>query len=162
AHDLVSVVVCCRSADYLNQDQQLSLQRAVSVQPLTLEQIDEYLAGVGEQVAALRVALRQDSVLQELATTPLMLTILTLVYRGVPVAEIVESSSTEEQQKKLFDSYVQHMLKRRKVETRYRPEQTIRWLSRLAQQMSQQNQTVFYIERMQPDWLLEDRSRRLY
>ena len=44
--------------------------------------------------------------------------------------------------------YVQHMLKRRGVETRYKPEQTTHWLARLAQQMRQQNQTIFYIERM--------------
>jgi hypothetical protein len=37
--------------------------------------------------------------------------------------------------------------------TRYPRPQTERWLTWLAWQMAQHSQTVFYLERMQPDWL---------
>ena len=36
------------------------------------------------------------------------------------------------------------------------------WLSWLARQMKQHNQAIFYIERMQPDWLPESWLHRLY
>jgi hypothetical protein len=162
AHPLVSMVVCSRNEDYLNQKQQLELQRAIVVQPLTAQQIDEYLARAGEQVAAVRVALNEDKVLQELATTPLMLNILILAYRGVPLDEITRGGSAEARQEQLLASYVQHMLKRRRAETRYTPEQTTHWLSHLASQMKRQNQTLFYLEQMQPDWLSSSRALRVY
>src|SRR5204862_2647558 len=54
------------------------------------------------------------------------------------------------------------MLRRRSTKSSYSPEQTIRWLSYLAAQMKQQSQTVFYVERMQPDWLVKKWQRRLY
>lgn len=63
AHPLVPVVVCSRSADYLNQTEQLGLQRSVVVQPLTAQKIDAYLASAGEQIATVRVALCDDPVL---------------------------------------------------------------------------------------------------
>jgi MFS family permease len=48
---------------------------------------------------------------------------------------------------------VQHMLKRRGASKRYQPGQITHWLTYLAGQMKRQNQTIFYIEQMQPDWL---------
>ena len=164
-HGLLPTVVCSRHLEYedlAKANHILQLHNAVVVQPLTLEQIDDYLTSAGEQIAAVRVALHDDPVLQRLATTPLMLNVLILTYRGVPLDEITEGGSAEARQKQLLASYVQHMLKRRGVETHYKPEQTIHWLGQVARQMSQQNQTIFYLERMQLAWLPEDRSRWLY
>src|SRR5205823_6060160 len=62
----------------------------------------------------------------------------------------------------IFASYVQHMLKRRGASKRYQPEQVTHWLTYLAQQMKRQNQTLFYIEQMQPDWLSNNRMLRVY
>src|SRR5262249_44515578 len=80
AHSLVPLVACCRVNDYMSQANRLSLDRAITIQPLTTEQINEYLARIGVQVTSLRLALEKDPVLRELATTPLMLTILLLAY----------------------------------------------------------------------------------
>ncbi len=41
-------------------------------------------------------------------------------------------------------------------------EQTRHWLSWLARQMKQRNQTVFYLEHLQPDWLPNERLYELY
>src|SRR5262249_1924247 len=78
-HGLLPLVVCSRSVDYLALRRQVLLRSAVVVQPLTEQQIDEYLSGAGEQMEAVRAALRDDPVLQQLATTPLMLNMLILV-----------------------------------------------------------------------------------
>ena len=162
AHPLVSVVVCSRSDDYLDQPTQLQLHAAVIVQLLTQEQIDEYLTSAGAQVEALRVALRTDLDLQELATTPLMLSILTLAYQGTSLDEITALDSLKTRQQQAFDAYVERMLKRRRAETRYTPRQTTQWLAWLARRMKQQGQTIFYLERMQPDWLPEGRLSWAY
>ena len=162
AHPLVPVVVCSRSDDYLSQPTQLRLHTAVMVQPLTREQIDAYLVSAGAQVEALRVALSMDLDLQELATTPLMLSVLTLAYQGTPLDEITALDSLKTRKQQIFDTYVQRMLKRRSAETRYTPQQTTQWLSWLARRMKKQGQTIFYLERMQPDWLPEGRLSRAY
>ena len=87
-HSLVPLVVCCRVNEYMSQANRLALYRAVTIQPLTTEQINEYFARIGEQIASLRIAFQNDPVLQELATTPLMLTILILAYQDSSLEEI--------------------------------------------------------------------------
>lgn len=162
AHHLIPLVVCCRVDEYLLQEHRLALSRAVTIQPLTTEQVNEYLLRVGEQVASLKSAFQSDPVLQELATTPLMLTILILAYRGSSLEEMKGGASADVRRQQIFATYTQRMLKRRAAKSRYGPQQTIHWLSSLAWQMKQQSQTVFYIERMQPSWLLSKWQRRFY
>lgn len=162
AHGLLPTVVCSRQNDYLGLSTRLLLRTAVIVQPLTPHQREAYLESAGAQAAALRTVLRQDADLHELATTPLMLTILLVASRGTSVDTISELTSLGAKRAQLFASYVQQMLKRRRAETRYIPEQTIRWLSHLAGQMRRQSQTIFYLEQMQPDWLSDSRMLGRY
>src|SRR6266566_1933079 len=54
------------------------------------------------------------------------------------------------------------MLRYRRAERRYPQEQTTHWLAWLAQQMKQHNQTVFYIEHLQPSWLSGEWMRQAY
>ncbi len=162
AHGLVPLVVCCRVNEYMSQEKHLALYRAVAIQPLTTEQANAYFARIGEQTASLRIAFQNDPVLQELATTPLMLTILIQAYQGSPLEEIEAGVSAEVHRQQIFAMYTQRMLGRRSATSRYRPEQTIHWLSYLARQMKQQGQTIFYVERMQPTWLLKKWQRQLY
>ena len=129
------------------------------IEPLTAQQIDNYLSSVGGKLEAVRVALHRDPVLQELATTPL---ILTLAYHGKPVEDLVIKGSLETLRWQIFATYVQRTLQRRGTEIRYSPQQTMRWLTCLAQQMRKHSQTEFYIEWMQPDWLSNDQLNRFY
>jgi len=161
-HPDVQVVVCSRSTEYLNEPTQLRLHTALVIQPLIQEQIATYLESAGEQAEALRVALSQDADLRELATTPLMLTILLFAYRGTSPDKISELISLDAKREQIFASYVQHMLKRRGASKRYKPEQITHWLTYLAQQMKRQNQSVFYIEQIQPDWLMKVWPRSFY
>jgi DNA polymerase III delta prime subunit len=153
AHGLLPTVVCSRKIDYLTLSARLLLRTAVVVQPLTPEQVTSYLASGGERLEVLRQTLREDADLRELASTPLMLNVLTVAYQGVPRKEVAVTGSFEMKQEQVFASYVQRMLTRRTPNTRYTPQQTMHWLSWLAQQMKRHNQMEFYIERMQPDWL---------
>ncbi len=159
-HGSVPTVVCSRSADYSAQMARLQLQRAVVVQPPTAQQVNEYLEDAGPHLEELRVARLKDPVLQELTTTPLMLSVLTHTYHDTPLKDLLTSGSLETRRRQIFETYVQQMLMRRGVNIRYTPEQTVRWLAWLAQQMTKYSQTEFYLERMQPDWLKERLSLR--
>ena len=150
---LVPLVVSSRVADYEALGIQLKLQSAVLLQPLTPQQVNDYLDKAGQEFAAVREALKKDTSLQELAQSPLTLSIMTLAYRGMSVEDLQPLETTEGRRRHLFDTYVQQMFKHRGADKRYSPEQTIHWLSWLAQKMSQHAQSVFLIERMQPSWL---------
>src|SRR5258708_2603151 len=161
-HSLVPLVVCCGLNDYRSEANRLELSRAVTIAPLTAEQVTASLAQVGERIASLRSVFDHDPVLQELATTPLMLTILILAYQDSPLEEIKGGGSAEGRKTQIFATYTQRMLRRRKAQSRYSRGQTISWLSHLAWQMKQQGQTIFSLEQMQPGWLMKKWQRRLY
>ena len=161
-HGLLPMVVCSRSTEYLTQKIPMQLAGAIMVQPLTPQQVDDYLESGGEALVALRVALQQDTELHALANTPLMLSIMTLTYYDMPVEQLLWAVSPKERQRQVFEQYVERMLQRRGADSSYTPEQTRHWLSWLSRQLAQRSQSVFYIERMQPDWLAESRSRHQY
>ncbi len=159
---MVPIVACSRSTEYLSQTSRVQVRCAVVVQPLTTQQIDDYLASAGGNLATVRVALRKDTVLQELAATPLMLSVLTLAYQEKSVEDILTEGSPYTQRRQVFDTYVLRMLQRRGTKTHYASRQTLHWLTWLARQLIQHSQTEFYLERMQLNWLPDARSRFVY
>lgn len=153
-----SLLVCCRREEYFAQPTRVEAQRAILIQPLLEEQIDEYLALAGGRLAGVRQALLDDAELRAMVQTPLMLAVVALAYQDK--REIVLSGSLEERRGQVFQQYIQTMLTRRGM-GRYAPQATTRWLAWLARQMNQHQQAVFYMERLQPDWL-EERDRKKY
>ncbi|MEQ9481050.1 NACHT domain-containing protein [Coleofasciculus sp. F4-SAH-05] len=150
------LVVCSRIKDYEALSNRLNFQSAVYIRLLTLEQVGHYLDSVGTDLAGLRKLIVEDTVLQELAQSPLMLNIMTLAYQGVAVEDLPKTEMAEERRKQLFDDYIEKMFhrpNRSKGEQRYSKFQTKHWLSWLAQRMLQESQTVFFIEGMQPRYL---------
>ncbi|GAC1357645.1 MAG: hypothetical protein NVSMB38_40230 [Ktedonobacteraceae bacterium] len=152
-HESVTIVVCSRHAEYLTQAQRLLQGRAVVVQPLSPPQIERYLLDAGEQLAALHVVLHNDINLQELATVPLMLSVLTQTYHGKSIEDIA-TAGLPKTTKQALENYVQRMFQRGSDQKHYTQELTQFWLTRLACQMVQHHsQEQFYIEHLQPDWL---------
>ena len=163
-HGAEPLIMCSRSEEYLAQPERVLLRRAVMVQPLTAQQINVYLQNAEGNLAALHQALRLDPALQELATTPLMLNILTSVYRDGTLEEEGFSplDSSQSRQQQIFAAYVKQALHRRRPATSYGSQQTMQWLSNLAQQLKSHNQVIFYLEQMQPDWIRSRHWRRVY
>ncbi len=155
---LVQVAICSRLADYDDLSTQLRLEGAVLVRPLTVVQIDEYLDLAGDELLAVRVALQQDVELQEMATTPLILSIMMLAYRGASITDASSTDSIHSRRQHLVDSYIGRILIHRTKHQLYSTHKIIRWLSWLAYNMKQQQQTLFLIEYLQPDWL-QDRAK---
>ncbi len=149
----LDVVICCRSLEHKALTTKLKLEGAIVLLPLTDVQIDGYLAGSGEELEAVRSTLQHDEKLREIARTPLMLNIMALTYRGMSVGELGKLTSIAAWRRHLFDIYVERMFKYREIECCYTPDKTLHYLTWLAKQMVKHKQTVFYIERMHPDWL---------
>jgi hypothetical protein len=157
------LVVTSRVGDYDVLSHRLELRGAVLLRPLRKEQIDAYLASAGQQLSGVKAALDSDSVLrEELATSPLLLSTMTLAYQGFGPESLPSTGTVDERRAQLFDAYVERMLSRRRPESGYSLEQTFRWLGWLANRMTQQAQTVFQLEHLQPDWLPDERSRVWY
>ena len=154
AQESPALVVCSRLADFQAIGKQLSLQRAVVVQPLTLHQTDSYLARGGEDLAPLRTALQTDHSLSELlGSSPLLLNIAAVAYAGKPASTLPTEGTAEERRHQLFAAYIERQLSRHTPTARFSPQHTVRSLSWLAQQMEQNNQDTFFIERLQPSCL---------
>ncbi|WP_204102502.1 MULTISPECIES: protein kinase [Spirulina sp. CCY15215] len=155
------VIACSRIRDYENLSSQLCFQSAIYLQPLTPDQIQNYLQTMGESFSALKITLQTDETLQELAQSPLMLSIMTLTYQDTPL-EDTPPRSIEEQRNHLFQAYIERMFNRRGNNNNYSKKQAKKWLSQLAKQMEKSSQTVFLLERIQPNWLKKKRHRIIY
>ena len=159
-----NVVVCSRIAEYVQLQERLNLSTAVTIQPLTEAEIDRYLAQEGLELQAVRATLKHDKDMRVLVQSPLMLTIMTLAYRGMSVEELRHFASIEARRDHLFSEYVARVFERRPLPDgiSYDQPQALQWLTYLAAQMTHREQTVFFIERLQPGWLFQVSQGRLY
>jgi DNA polymerase III delta prime subunit len=160
SHGFVDIVICSRTEDYEALSTRLLLNGAVIIQPLDDTQIEAYLDGFGAETATLRRTLMSDHELHELARSPLMLNVMAQAYQGDTSSGLIPSGDNI--RRGLFDQYTRRMFIRKGNETTYTPEQTGRYLSWLASRMGEHGQSLFLIERMQPDWLTPDQRRRYY
>ncbi len=158
----IPLVICSRSEEYLTQAGRLQLPMAVEVQSLTYQQVDTYLAAAGKTMAVLRTVLKLNPILQQLVTTPLMLTVVMLTYQGATVKDLPRRGSAEEQQRQVFAQYVNHILTQSARKEEYPARETRQWLSWLAKQMLQRHLTDFYLEYLQSNWLPTPKIRFIY
>ena len=158
------MVVCSRIRDYEKLPQKLQFQAALYLRPLTDEQILSYLNRPDRGLTGLKSLLEKDAAVQdantsliELARSPLILNIMVLTYQGVSPEEILPQGRGLEgrpnYQEQLFDAYIQRMLKHRPDHQAYSAAAIKGWLTALAQRLVATSETVFLIERIQPDWL---------
>jgi hypothetical protein len=149
----VSMLVTTRNLDYQAIALRLNLEKAIMLQPLNADQINEYLARRGKRLAGLRTSLKADATLRELAGSPLMLSIMTLAYYRLPEDIALELSNGQLSRQLLFDVYVERMARYRSGDGAYPPDDTVRWLTFLSQRLALQNRPTFFLEDIQPTWL---------
>src|SRR5262249_50849320 len=128
-HGLVPLAVCSCTAAYHALADKFHLHGAVVVQPLLLDQINQYLSQKKQNLGGLQTALEADRELRELAKTPLMLSIMSQTYQGTQATVFDFSESSKERRQRLFDAYVDTMFRRRHREAEYTQAQTRRWLT---------------------------------
>jgi len=159
-----------QSRDILEKAQ-LQLQGSIRLIPLTSDQIDAYLDAAGPNLAVLRDVLKNDPALQEIAQSPLMLSLMSIAYQdktaeplsgpSTHIQPISTGASTGEHLKNLLEMYVSQAFQRRKQQT-YSPAETKHWLKWLSQQMIQHNLSLFLVEEMQPGWLTKKATQWIY
>ncbi|HEU5377131.1 MAG TPA: NACHT domain-containing protein [Ktedonobacteraceae bacterium] len=151
---LIPIVLCSRKEEFEEHKGQLKLPLMVEVQPLTSQQVDEYLTIEGTSLATLRSVLQSNNVLRGLLTTPLMLGVAMQTYSNTQVKEFPQQGSAEQQQRQVFDHYVTRALETHSTRSwRYTSDQTRTWLIWLAKQMQQRGFTEFYVEQLQFSWV---------
>ncbi|NWG75377.1 MAG: NACHT domain-containing protein [Rubrivivax sp.] len=142
---LAPVVVCSRREEFERLQTKFSFSQAILLQPLTPAQIENYLTQLGPEVTTIQSALQTDPSLYELVQSPLTLNIMILAYRDLPATELSRLDSTQARYRHLFKNYVQQMFERGGPNQGYTQEQTLHWLTWLAQQMCRYTPGVFFI-----------------
>lgn len=178
---LLPLVVCSRKSEYESLSGRLHLPTAVSIESLTPDQIKECLARTGQEAIGLDVALENNNELWELLKTPLMLNVVLMAFKSQPDGFSQLKGSLESQRRQIFDYWKKSMFIRprftrsnqsaanewgiksflgktsgrffKRKAAGFTEEQTEHWLSWLAKSMEIHNQSIFYLERIQPDWL---------
>jgi NACHT domain len=165
----VGLVLTCRTHDYETLPERLRFDIAVRVRPLSGEQVEHALVAAGPDLDALRHAVSKDAPLAELLTTPLMLGVAVLAYRGAPASTPVPTGKPERLRTLIYAEFVQRMLRRNRS---LRPfeiasaeglpfstDETYVYLIWLAKMMRRQHQTVFYPDWLTPEWLPNRETR---
>jgi hypothetical protein len=120
------LVVCCRLNEYRWLPKRLKLNGAIRLESLGSEEVGKYLARGGSKLAALREAVTLDPVLQELAQTPLMLSIMSLACQGADSYELArQKGNSEERRKQIFGLYVEQMFQRKGITSLVFPKEKI-------------------------------------
>jgi hypothetical protein len=149
---IASVALCCRKDEYAALTTKLVAHLAVTLQPLTDEQRNDYLAKLAiPQAEKLKTALAADDALREVASSPLMLSVMLGAgdYLRVDQGETTPAALRTA----IYDAYLHNMLSReRETRTHFPSAQVVRQLSWLAGKMVERSQAVFLLERLNVDW----------
>ena len=153
-----NLVVCSRFEEYELYRTKLNLNGAIHLQPLTAEQIQNYLNTLGN--LEIWAAIQPHEQLSDLARSPFLLSILGLIpNEAASLNSLLQLQSSEAAYRELLDRYIQIMFDREIKNRWYHPNkapehyQTKTWLSWIAKRLNQENTTEFLIEKIQPSWL---------
>ena len=172
----VPLVACSRRKAYQLYKTDLGLNGAILLQPLTDAQIERFLRDM--KCEWLWEAVRNDADMMDvgkgLARFPLFLMLLVLASENLSEKLWQREESRAERQQLLFEVYITKQLKRpytaggnlpatREVKKPYRDDEKIKmWLGWLASRSIEENQTEFFIERLQPHLLSDRCQKRIY
>jgi len=160
---LTSLVVCSRSQDYADIKAKLSFEGAIEVQPLSQTQITKFFNRFGKEMAGIKQALEKDSALREMAETPLFLSIMLMAYQDKRDAEILVSGDENARRKHLFDTYIERMFERPRLNYLSLKKQNIlSRLSWLASTMINLNKSSIQKVDMDASWLRQKALWRRY
>lgn len=151
---LVSLAICSRQTDYEALTTRLRIDSAVLVQPLSDQQVDTYMQAGGERLDGLRLSLTSEPELRALMHTPLMLSVASIAAKAMARPQPGKSWAES-----IWHAYIAVVLGRRKSFIALSRNALLSNLQQLARILIQQSQAIFFIERIQPQWL---RSRALF
>lgn len=147
------IVVCCRTTEYeaIQNLQLLHLNHAVMIQPLTRQQVDDYLNAGGEEFRGLRQVLEEKPALYDkFFTTPLRLSVAVITYAGQSASELLRNVPEEALDQILWDAYIERMfVHKHEDKPRYEKQKALSWLAWMGHYLNRKSGT-YLIEEMQP------------
>jgi tetratricopeptide (TPR) repeat protein len=160
------LLVCSRLEEYELYAAKLSLNGAVCLNPLTDEQVKDYLASL--HMEALWETLEQDKDLLGLVRAPLLLSVSILANEAIDLTKWEQLGNIQDRLDYLLDAYIVRRLNELMVSKEYVPgkqpttQQTQQWLGWLAKQLKAQSEDEFLVENMQPSMLVSWRQKLAY
>ncbi|HET7229672.1 MAG TPA: NACHT domain-containing protein [Longimicrobium sp.] len=154
-HGVPGLAICCRAHEYRALPVRLKLGGAVSLLPLTPEQVSASLDRGGPALAGLRAALGRNPELRALAASPLMLNLMTVAFAGAPgeALEFGHVPGRNALRGEIFRRYVERMFVLRTRFGGVSRARTEGWLRWLAKGMMGRGESIFATELLQPAWL---------
>lgn len=158
------LVICCRLNDYRWLPEYLKFNGAIILEPLKQNQIDNYFRAFGKKLEPLQIAIKEDSSLADLSTSPLLLNVMSLAYQSDKPTNISgKEQALDDRRRIIFDTYIDRMLQQKTSKCEiYSKNMITAWLGWLANKTIEQPQSVFYIENMQPSWLENAKQKITY
>ena len=156
------LVVCSRYEDYIPfaKQEKLKFSRAIKIEPLTDQQIEAYIKDSGPDLENLyTVVTDSKSQLKELAKNILMLDVMVRAYQGESLDEIPDFTDIEATRRRIFDKYIERVLKRQNLDPRYDEPIVRAKLTWLARNMQQHYLSDFSLGDLQPSWFDEKESK---
>ncbi|MBE9215047.1 hypothetical protein IQ247_20665 [Plectonema cf. radiosum LEGE 06105] len=164
-HDrLIPLVVCCRLEGY-NRFNQLALNAAVCLQPLSGEQVQDYCVRVKN--LELSKLVNHDPIFFDFAKTPFFLYLINFTYDLINTEKWQKLDSNEKRVYYLFDIFIDknneealsHAKGWSKAQMVYKTKTRLAWLGN---QLKLHSYTYFLIEDIQPSWLQNKNQRMRY
>lgn len=157
-HGFVDIVVCSRTKDYGELSDQLTLNGAIVLNPLTDEQVFNYLDNEDADLSTMRQFLENDAELREASYSPLMLNIMVTAFNSTSVDTLQVLENSDDVRHDIFTVYVKRVFDRRLGDLAYDPDETRSYLSWLGHEMQRQGLSLFQIESLQPSWIGDNRE----
>jgi len=167
-YGLTGIILCSQVNAYVSAGVRLKFGGAIELQPLTLEQVDSYLAKRGPPGEKLRATIQKDAALIKISQSPLWLNVMCISYqdeRFLQVDPDIDKANLTDSalhRQRLIHSYIRYAFQRRSAGGKYSPEKITELLCWLAKKMDQHNQALFLIEDIQPSWLPSRILRRVF
>ncbi|MDI2131701.1 serine protease [Yinghuangia seranimata] len=158
AYSAVGIVVTCREEEY-RDGPPLKVRHAVAVEPLDRDTVLRRLSESPDDFTALRDAVRDDDVLAEILTTPLMLGIAASALRDAD-PDTLPRGTADERRAHLYHRYLEQLMLRPRGllpgvgrATAVTTLAAVRGLVPLARLMAARGEGVFYPDWITPTWI---------
>lgn len=156
------IVVCCRKTEYFRQTLKLELNKAIQIKPLSLGQAYDFLKIKNDEFSRILNTFNNDEEFKDFIASPLNLSVLANILIDENTLNTWNTFTYEEKINLIFSLYVDHMFVRRNNDSDFNYNYTIKMLAWLASQMNSRGSNEFYIENLQPDWLLTQNQKNWF
>lgn len=160
-HLETEIIICSRVNDYEALSERLLLSSVICIQPLSRQQLLDFLENADDSLLGLKTVIEQDEAIAQFARTPLILNMMTWTYQGWSTEQCYyQFRIREDYELNLFESYIEKNLNREEIKQKYPKEKVLYWLGWLAEIMVNESKIIFLIEKMQPT-LLQSQGERI-